>query len=451
EHSNCGESVGGCGPLLKVPCKAFGGEHCNYEAINEQGFCQGCRGEEIQDAGEATADPDLTTMASAPVSGSQTGIDPQSLSLSKTPQPMEAEVYPSGPSSDDTSGMMTVPAPPLGEHVTVRLPGMDSKPSSAATAEDVVIPAASANEYITVKLPGMSSRRIVAPASKDLSTSPSSPSRIVTMHRDGQPSVQEGSPDASVETGAISPEAQKLRLLITALQSHWVNVCVVVTGSDAEHDSDTLNKITDLAWQLGTNSKPKTQYIHLAAGSHDTSAHAEGDTLEQRQARRLITVMHKHWQTTCQIGLVSQKKSDRKIVGQIITLASYLGSGRKPIERCRGLEAGQTESQAGTAGDRAEETSTETLNQATIPTQSGDELITDKDVVVPSKRSTSATGPLHQALASAQARAAASTSSPTSAMVAGMFPAGRSSTSTIDDAQWTKSSLEHHPDTNGLQ
>ena len=455
EHSNCGESVGGCGPLLKVPCGAFGGDSCNYEAVNDQGFCQGCRGGGAQDTTGHAEGPDLTTMTGAPVSKSQNRNDPHHLFLPEPDQRIKAEIVPSAPSSAATAGTMAMPAPSVGEHLAVKLPGMGSKPSSAAIAGTKKTPAPSEGDYITVKLPGMSSKHIIAPASENLATFPSSPSRIVTIHRDGKPSVHEGSPEASAGTATKSPEAQNMRLLITALQIHWFNLCVMVTGSDEKHDSDTLCKITDLAWRLGMNYKLETKYRPLAAGSHDPSAHATCDASERRKAHLLITAMNKHWRSICHIVMESQNDFDREILGQIVTLASYLGSGRKPIVReephPQSMGIGQMRDQTGTAGVQERETPTERLNDIAVPTPLGGQFTTDKDVVISRNSSMSTKGTLHQALASAQARAVANASSPTSSMAAGDFSTEQCPTIPIKDAQWPQTSPEHPSDTNTLQ
>ncbi|KAL8964878.1 MAG: hypothetical protein Q9183_004161, partial [Haloplaca sp. 2 TL-2023] len=382
EHSNCGESVGGCGPLLKVPCGAFGGDSCNYEAVNEQGFCQGCRGEEAQAERAEGLDP--TAIDDAPVLKHQARNDPQQPLPPKPPRQTKAKAFSSAPPSAATTGTMAAPAPSTGKHLTVKLPGMDSKPPSGATGGKMAMPAPSEGDYITVKLPGMSSKQVIARASKTLATFPSNPSRIVTVHRDGKPSVQEGSPEASSGTATKSSEAQNLRLLVTALQFHWFNVCVTLTESDEQYDSVTLDKITDLAWRFGTDYKPETRYWPLAAGSHDPSAHTTGDASQRRQAHLLTRAMLSHWRNVGGILIKSQNKHDREILGQILVLASYLGSGREPIvreePRTQSMGIGQTKSQASTAEVQERETPTEGLGHVT---QAGDEFPAPKDVTAP--------------------------------------------------------------------
>lgn len=419
EQSSCGESMGGCGTPMEIPCQTFGGDHCNYEALDENGFCQGCQGEEAEKEMERKEDAKPSMMTSLPPFESQTRYDTEDLFW-----PESNEQSKKTPAQSPTSVADTIRAiePRLPPRLAVKLPGMSrtcligqcAKPANHGTGtwqqrfDDLLATHstrqgdASTDEidrasvvdsstnpdavYKTASGLGLGTK-FLDPQDYDLKLQGGDGTGLVSEHicivqdlfeelqadtltrqeaaatqqAGGEP-VSHGPTDSS--TGMESPESQKIRLLMTAMQLHWYNVCTTMSESENKNDSDILMQITHLILYLGTECKPTARHEPSAPGSDSRQPETEYGT-ECQKARLLMTAMRTHWYAVCGTITRSANETDSDILHHITHLVGYLGTERKPTVRYEPpapcIDSRQPETGYGTEYSQGEEVYSEDL------------------------------------------------------------------------------------------
>ncbi|KAL8724310.1 MAG: hypothetical protein Q9181_006887 [Wetmoreana brouardii] len=333
QQSNCGESVGGYSTPMAIPCQTFGGDHCNFEALDENGFCQGCRRKED--------DGSFPTMTAIPAFEAQSRCDAEHLFF-----PIQLQItikLPGMPAkiTVDYNPDLKIqrgdgPAEEVGQTVSTWQEPLNEPPGESSN-----VPAVPAKTILPGDGPAEKVGQTVLTWQEPVHEPPGDTSNVPAVpakarnYRSSEGTILPGYGPAKTRAGIISDWKESDRNLALASTIPGDLYMKAICGEPADDDSANTHvpdkTVSQQALEPSDGASSASQSLFSAIPE---------PRVPTRTAILLLSAAKMNWNHVCEVLMEPATKTDRQILHQIQRLVGKLGTGTMPTVpcQCRGTE-----------------------------------------------------------------------------------------------------------------